>query len=143
MAIFHKPATLARAVRGVFFGTINHLVGTFNWMVSALDNLKAGSGVKIENLERGAPKISLDLIEGECITIEDGYGGGNGKRISVDVEELQGRIEGGGSLNVSDGTTEHIDVKRLEFLSGGNVNFTLTRQSDADAVEIRAELRYV
>ena len=66
----NRPGTLCNLTPGKAIGAQNNFAETFNWVVAALKNLRAGKGVKITWPASDTPEISTDG--------EDGNGGGGG-----------------------------------------------------------------
>ena len=132
MATYSKPSTLARAVKGVFFGTIRNLVDTFNWLVSCWDNVSVGKGLKLTNTQNGKPEINLNITAADGILLEDN-GGGNL------LLRLDGGYDGdgdgdGGSIVVGYAGGSVMGVRTLTFSNSGNVKFEVESTGDGEAV---------
>lgn len=130
MATYSKPSTLARAVKGVFFGTIRNLVDTFNWLVSCWDNVSVGKGLKLTGTLEGKPTINLNLTAGDGIEIVDN--GGGQLQIRRDASDDSGGD--GGSINVTCGDETAIGVTAISFSNSGNVKFEMATDGSGEAV---------
>ena len=133
MASSSRPATLAKAVKGVLFGTIRYLVDTFNWIVSCWDNLDTGSGLTLEGKKNGTPKLKLNLTAGNGVEIVEGEHG--------EVVISSNSSGGGGSIVVDVGDVVVSDVSRLTFRNSENVIFSAEQNNEGE-VEIWAKAVY-
>lgn len=69
----NRPGTLCNLTPGKAIGAQNNFAETFNWVVAAVKNLRAGKGVKVTWPASDTPEISTDGEDGN-----DGGGGGGG-----------------------------------------------------------------
>jgi hypothetical protein len=130
MATYSKPSTLARAVKGVLFGTIRNLVDTFNWIVSCWDNVSVGKGLKLTGAGEGKPTINLNLAAGDGVEIVDN--GGGQLLIRCDASDDSG--DEGGSIVVGFAGGSEMGVRTLTFSNSGNVKFEVESTGDGEAV---------
>ena len=70
----NRPGTLCNLKSGKSIGAQTNFADTFNWLVSCINNLKAGRGIKVAWPSNDTPEISLDGGE------NGGGGGGGGFR---------------------------------------------------------------
>jgi hypothetical protein len=130
MATYSKPSTLARAVKGVFFGTIRNLVDTFNWLVSCWDNIGVGNGLKLSGVGEGKPRINLNLTAADGLEIVDNGGG----ELQIRLNESGGSGDEGGSIVVGYAGGSVSGVRVLTFWDSGNVKFDVESNGDGEAV---------
>ena len=69
----NRPGTLCNLKRGKAIGAQANFAATFNWLVSAVKNLRGGKGVKVSWPADDTPVISADGEDGN-----GGDGGGDG-----------------------------------------------------------------
>ena len=72
----NRPGTLCNLKSGMAIGAQPNFADTFNWLVSAMKNLKGGKGIKVKWPSSDTPEI---LAEGE----DDGEGEGGGDGTTV------------------------------------------------------------
>jgi hypothetical protein len=130
MATYSKPSTLARAVKGVFFGTIRNLVDTFNWLVSCWDNIGVGNGLKLSGALEGKPRINLNLTAAAGLEIVDNGGG----ELQIRLNGSGGSSDEGGSIVVGYAGGAVSGVRVLTFSDSGNVKFGVDSNGDGEAV---------
>lgn len=56
----NRPGTLCNLKSGKSIGAQSNFSDTFNWLVSCLDNLKAGRGIVVKWPSSDTPEISVD-----------------------------------------------------------------------------------
>lgn len=127
----NRPGTLCNLKSGKSIGAQSNFSDTFNWLVSCLDNLKAGRGIVVKWPSSDTPEISVD---------ESAFGGNGGSS------------EGGGTVNavydVVDGTdaynkkqvltisyTDGRADKNIEIGGGGSINLNGTDATQASGNE--------
>lgn len=123
----NRPGTLCNLKSGKSIGAQSNFSDTFNWLVSCLDNLKAGRGIVIKWPSSDTPEISVDEsafgdnggsseggggITDAVYDVSDSYDSSKDKQV-LTISYTDGRadknieIGGGGSitLNGTDATT--------------------------------------
>ena len=91
----NRPGTLCNLKRGKAIGAQANFAATFNWLVSAVKNLRGGKGVKVSWPADDTPVISADG--------EDGNGGdGGGSAIDCVTDVARGDT----TIDETDGYTQ-------------------------------------
>ena len=141
----NRPGTLCNLKSGKSIGAQSNFSDTFNWLVSCLDNLKAGRGIIIKWPASDTPEISIDEnafgdnggsseggggITDAVYDVSDSYDSSKGKQVltvSYTDERADKNIEiagGGGSikLNGTDATSSSGKEFTFESAEDSNVN---------------------
>ena len=108
----NRPGTLCNLKSGKSIGAQTNFADTFNWLVSCINNLKAGRGIKVAWPSSDTPEISLDGGENG--------GGGGGGGITNAVYDVSGSYDSSKDkqiLTISY-TDERAD-KNIEIDGGG------------------------
>ena len=138
----NRPGTLCNLKSGKSIGAQSNFSDTFNWLVSCLDNLKAGRGIVVKWPASDTPEISIDesalgdnggSSEGGTVDavydVVDGIDANNEKQV-LTISYTDGRadknieIGGGGSikLNGTDATSSSGKEFTFESAEDSNVN---------------------
>ena len=138
----NRPGTLCNLKSGKSIGAQSNFSDTFNWLVSCLDNLKAGRGIVVKWPASDTPEISIDesalgdnggSSEGGTVNavydVVDGIDANNEKQV-LTISYTDGRadknieIGGGGSikLNGTDATSSSGKEFTFESAEDSNVN---------------------
>lgn len=140
----NRPGTLCNLKSGKSIGAQSNFSGTFNWLVSCLDNLKAGRGIVIKWPSSDTPEISVDEsafgdnggsseggggITDAVYDVSDSYDSSKDKQV-LTISYTDGRadknieIGGGGSitLNGTDATTSSGKEFTFQSAEDSNVN---------------------
>lgn len=131
-----KPGILAKFREGVFISTIVGVVKTLNWVVSCLDNLAVGRGLKLTGVKEGKPAISSAISFGDGLKATESSDG------SISVS-LDAEVGGGVKVVGTDGT--YVDgVTSLTFASGddSNVNVSVTKGSTDGSAVVKIDVYY-
>ena len=117
-----RPGTLCTLKSGMAIGAQANFADTFNWVVAALKNLRAGKGVKVTWPASDTPEISIDG--------EDGNGGGRG-----------GGGGGGGqsSATIAFTGTDQSQTRRDKdfiFLSATDSNVAVTCDENSNVITL-------
>lgn len=116
----NRPGTLCTLKSGMAIGAQANFADTFNWVVAALKNLRAGKGVKITWPASDTPEISA---EGE-----DGNGGGGG-----------GGGGGQSSATIAFTGTDQSQTRRDKdfiFLSANDSNVAVTCDENSNVITL-------
>ena len=97
----NRPGSLCSLQPGKAIGAQSNFASTFNWLVSAVSNLRGGKGIKVSWPADDTPEIATDGEQGG-----DGGGGGSAIDCVTDVARGESKIENDGSYTV----TENLDV---------------------------------
>ena len=138
----NRPGTLCKLKSGKSIGAQSNFSDTFNWLVSCLNNLKAGRGIVVKWPSSDTPEISIDdsafgdnggSSEGGTVNavydVVDGIDANNEKQV-LTISYTDGRadknieIAGGGSikLNGTDATSSSGKEFRFQSAEDSNVN---------------------
>lgn len=140
----NRPGTLCNLKSGKSIGAQSNFSDTFNWLVSCLDNLKAGRGIVVKWPSSDTPEISIDEnafgdnggsseggggITDAVYDVSDSYDSSKGKQvltISYTDERADKNIEiaGGGSINLigTDATSSSGNEFTFQSAEDSNVN---------------------
>ena len=129
----NRPGTLCNLKSGKSIGAQSNFSDTFNWLVSCLDNLKAGRGIIVKWPASDTPEISLDDsafgdngVSGEGGTVNavydvvDGLDANNEKQV-LTISYTDGRadknieIAGGGSIKLNGTDATYTSGKEFTF----------------------------
>ena len=121
----NRPGTLCNLKRGKAIGAQANFAATFNWLVSAVKNLRGSKGVKVSWPADDTPVISADG--------EDGNGGdGGGSAIDCVTDVAEEPITEGKRLTVTytdERAAKVIDIPYKPEFTGTN-NSTTGRAVD-------------
>lgn len=106
----NRPGTLCSLKPGKAIGAQKDFASTFNWLVSAVKNLRGGKGVKVSWPADDTPEIATDGEDGN-----NGGGGGGGDstvKAVADIVDTHNDETGATNLDVSytDGATKQITI---------------------------------
>ena len=139
----NRPGTLCNLKSGKSIGAQSNFSDTFNWLVSCLDNLKAGRGIVVKWPSSDTPEISIDESafgdnggSSEGGTVNAVYDVVNGtdaynKKQVLTISYTDGRADknieiggGGGSikLNGTDATSSSGNEFTFQSAEDSNVN---------------------
>lgn len=142
----NRPGTLCNLKSGKSIGAQSNFSDTFNWLVSCLDNLKAGKGIKVAWPSSDTPEISLDGggeggggggggggITDAVYDVSDSYDSSKGKQV-LTVSYTDGRadknieIAGGGSIKLNGTDATYTSGKEFTFQSAEDSNVNVSCQ---------------
>jgi hypothetical protein len=117
-----KPASLANFKKGKPIVSVDNCAATLNWLVSCWSALVSPkkSAVKVEGVERGEPKLSLDVEGGAGVAVEDKSDGTQRLGLSVEVVGTDGS------------TTATLKSGKITFKSATDSNVVITPEADDD-----------
>lgn len=130
----NRPGTLCNLKSGKSIGAQSNFSDTFNWLVSCLDNLKAGRGIVVKWPSSDTPEISID----DSAFGDNGgssEGGGGTTDAVYDVSDSYNSSTGKQSLTIS--YTDDRSDKTIELKGGGSgdVKFNGTDATQASGNE--------
>lgn len=139
----NRPGTLCNLKSGKSIGAQSNFSDTFNWLVSCLDNLKAGRGIVVKWPSSDTPEISIDdsafgdnggSSEGGTVNavydVVNGTDAYNEKQV-LTISYTDGRadknieIAGGGSINLNGTDATSSSGKEFTFASASDSNVTV------------------
>lgn len=142
----NRPGTLCNLKSGKSIGAQSNFSDTFNWLVSCLDNLKAGRGIVVKWPSSDTPEISIDdsafgdnggSSEGGTVNavydVVDGIDANNEKQV-LTISYTDGRadknieIAGGGSINLNGTDATSSSGKEFTFESAEDSNVNVSCQ---------------
>lgn len=130
----NRPGTLCNLKSGKSIGAQSNFSDTFNWLVSCLDNLKAGRGIVVKWPSSDTPEISVDESAFGDNGGSGGGGGGGGITNAVyDVSDSYDSSKGKQVLTVSY-TDERAD-KNIEIGGGGSITLNGTDATTSSGKE--------
>ena len=142
----NRPGTLCNLKSGKSIGAQSNFSDTFNWLVSCLDNLKAGRGIVVKWPSSDTPEISIDESafgdngeSSEGGTVNAVYDVVNGtdaynKKQVLTISYTDGRadknieIAGGGSINLNGTDATSSSGKEFTFESAEDSNVNVSCQ---------------
>lgn len=124
----NRPGTLCNLKSGKSIGAQSNFSDTFNWLVSCINNLKAGRGIKVKWPASDTPEISID----ESALGGNGGGGGGGGGITDAVYDVSGSYDSskGKQILTVSYTDERAD-KNIELSGGGGGEVKMTGTDDS------------
>ena len=140
----NRPGTLCNLKSGKSIGAQSNFSDTFNWLVSCLDNLKAGRGIVVKWPSSDTPEISVDDSafgdnggggEGGTVNavydVVDGTDAYNEKQV-LTISYTDGRADknieiggGGGSIKLNGTDATNSSGKEFTFASASDSNVTV------------------
>ena len=142
----NRPGTLCNLKSGKSIGAQSNFSDTFNWLVSCLDNLKAGRGIVVKWPSSDTPEISIDdsafgdnggSSEGGTVNavydVVDGLNENNEKQV-LTISYTDGRadknieIAGGGSIKLNGTDATYTSGKEFTFQSAEDSNVNVSCQ---------------
>ena len=142
----NRPGTLCNLKSGKSIGAQSNFSDTFNWLVSCLDNLKAGRGIVVKWPASDTPEISIDenafgdngeSSEGGTVNavydVVNGLDANNEKQV-LTISYTDGRadknieIGGGGSIKINGTDSTSSSGKEFTFQSAEDSNVNVSCQ---------------
>ena len=142
----NRPGTLCNLKSGKSIGAQSNFSDTFNWLVSCLDNLKAGRGIVVKWPASDTPEISIDenafgdngeSSEGGTVNavydVVNGLDANNEKQV-LTISYTDGRadknieIGGGGSIKINGTDATSSSGKEFTFQSAEDSNVNVSCQ---------------
>ena len=123
----NRPGTLCNLKRGKAIGAQANFAATFNWLVSAVKNLRGGKGVKVSWPADDTPVISADGEDGN-----NGGDGGDTSAVNAVADVAEEPITEGKRLTVTytdERAAKGIDIPYKPEFTGTN-NSTTGRAVD-------------
>lgn len=135
-----KPATIAQFTKGRFTFEIENFTDTMNWLVSCISELAAKSGIELEGLQNGTPKIGLKLVAGAGIEITSTPGGSKQIDCTLDPTITVAHTTDSSEVVINDEVSKITfeDVSYPTPTTDVNVQFITTGASDGVLVAARA-----
>ena len=116
----NRPGTLCNLKSGKSIGAQSNFSDTFNWLVSCLDNLKAGRGIVVKWPSSDTPEISVD---------ESAFGDNGGSSEGGTVNAVKDVVNGTDAYNkkqvLTISYTDGRADKNIEIGGGGGGSITL------------------
>ena len=112
----NRPGTLCNLKSGKSIGAQSNFSDTFNWLVSCLDNLKAGRGIVVKWPSSDTPEISIDEN-----AFGDNGGSGEGGTVNAVYDVVNGTDAYNEKQVLTISYTDGRADKNIEIAGGGGI----------------------
>lgn len=126
----NRPGTLCNLKSGKSIGAQSNFSDTFNWLVSCLDNLKAGRGIVVKWPSSDTPEISVDES-----AFGDNGGSGEGGTVNAVYDVVNGTDAYNEKQVLTISYTDGRADKNIEIAGGGSINLNGTDATSSSGKE--------
>lgn len=134
----NRPGTLCNLKSGKSIGAQSNFSDTFNWLVSCINNLKAGRGIVVKWPSSDTPEISVD----ESAFGDNGGSGGGGGTVNAVKDVVNGTDAYNKKQVLTISYTDGRADKKIEIGGGGgsiNLNGTDATSSSGNEFTFASE----
>lgn len=122
----NRPGTLCNLKSGKSIGAQSNFSDTFNWLVSCLDNLKAGRGIVVKWPSSDTPEISVDDS-----AFGDNGGSSEGGTVNAVYDVVDGTDANNEKQVLTISYTDGRADKNIELSGGGACEVKMTGTDDS------------